>query len=141
MAWLFDTDAISEVMKPRPLARYLDWLRTVPREDQFTSAVCLGELYHGALRARDGRRHLAHIERYLLPVITVLPFDTAVAREYGRIRSLLEQQGIPLPDADLQIAATACYHGLTLVTGNVKHFGRIPDLGIEPILAGARAGR
>jgi tRNA(fMet)-specific endonuclease VapC len=140
MAWLFDTDAISEVIKPRPLARYLDWLRTIPREDQFTSAVCLGELYHGALRARDGERHLEHIERYLLPAITVLPYDAAVAREYGRIRSLLERQGLPLPDADLQIAATARYHGLVLVTGNTRHFERISDLAIEPVLAGVRAG-
>ena len=137
MAWLFDTDAISEVMKPRPLPLYLEWLRTVPREDQFTSAVCLGELYHGAMRTRDGDRHLDHIRRYLLPVITVLPFDAAVAREYGRIRSTLEVQGVPLPDADLQIAATARYHGLILVTGNLKHFGRIPDLKSEPILAEA----
>ena len=138
MAWLFDTDAISEVMKPRPSARYLDWLRRVPREDQFTSAVCLGKLYHGALRARDGERHLEHIRRHLLPAITVLPFDVAVAFEYGRIRAQLSRQGNPLPDADLQIAATARYHGLVLVTGNVKHFARIPDLGIDTILAGTR---
>ena len=139
MAWLFDTDAISEVMKPQPLARYLEWLRTIPRQDQFTSAICLGELYHGALRARGGKRHLDHIQRHLLPLITVLPFDAAVAREYGRIRSMLERGGAPLPDADLQIAATARYHGLILVTGNLKHFKRIPELGIEPILAEARA--
>ncbi len=140
MAWLFDTDAISEVMKPRPRAGYLEWLRTVPREEQFTSAVCLGELYHGALRARGGERHLEHIQRHLLPAITVLPFDAAVAREYGRIRSLLEQKGMPLPDADLQIAATARYHGLVLVTGNLRHFERIPDLDLETILAASRTG-
>jgi len=126
-------------MKPRPRARYLEWLRTVPRQDQFTSAVCLGELYHGALRARGGRKHLEHIQRHLLPAITVLPFDAAVALEYGGIRSMLEEQGIPLPDADLQIAATARYHGLSLVTGNLKHFERIPDLRIDLILAEARS--
>ena len=42
MAYLFDTDAISEVLRKRPLAEYLEWLGTVPREDQHTSAICIG---------------------------------------------------------------------------------------------------
>src|SRR5690606_22590101 len=29
--YLFDTDAISELLRPRPLPRYVEWLRTVPR--------------------------------------------------------------------------------------------------------------
>jgi predicted nucleic acid-binding protein len=45
MADLFDTDAISEVQRKKPSQRYAAWLRTVPREEQFTSAVSVGELY------------------------------------------------------------------------------------------------
>jgi predicted nucleic acid-binding protein len=41
-------------------------------------------------------------------------------------------------DADLQIAATALYHDLELVTGNVRHFERIPELRISHALADAR---
>lgn len=125
-------------MRPRPLPQYLAWLRTVSREDQFTSTVCLGEIYHGALRVRGSERHLDHIRRHLLPAITILPFDAAVALEYGHIRLELEGAGMPLPDADLQIAATARYHGLTLVTGNLKHFERVASLEVYPILAEAR---
>ena len=33
MAYLFDTDAISEVLKKRPLKAYLTWLASVSRED------------------------------------------------------------------------------------------------------------
>ena len=47
--------------------------------------------------------------------------------------------GRPLADADLQIAATALHHGLRLVTGNLKHFRRVPGLAVEPVLADARA--
>ncbi|MBZ5637791.1 MAG: hypothetical protein LAO51_03430 [Acidobacteriia bacterium] len=50
------------------------------------------------------------------------------------------RKGQPLADADLAIAATALYHGLDLVTGNVRHYGRIPGLRIEPILAEVRKG-
>jgi predicted nucleic acid-binding protein len=42
MAYLFDTDAISELLRPRPFPDYVAWLSTVPREEQFTSAAsCL----------------------------------------------------------------------------------------------------
>jgi predicted nucleic acid-binding protein len=71
--------------------------------------------------------------------VTALPFDVAVARVFGKVRAHLEQAGSILPDADLQIAATALYHDLELVTGNVRHFERIPDLRINRILADSRA--
>jgi predicted nucleic acid-binding protein len=53
VAFLFDTDAISEVLKRRPLPAYVAWLRTVPRVEQFTSAVVIGELFKGAYRSPD----------------------------------------------------------------------------------------
>ena len=140
MAFLFDTDAISEVLKPRPAAGYVKWLASVPREEQFTSAVVVGELYKGAFRASAARRHLENIERRVLPALTVLSYDVAAARVYGEVRAGLEAAGQPLADADLQIVATAILHDLELVTGNVKHFKRVPRLRISPALADARAG-
>lgn len=139
MAYLFDTDAISELLRPRPLQPYLDWLKAIPREDQFTSAVTVGELFKGAYRSSARERHLKNIEDRVLPAVTALPFDVSVARVFGQVRAHLEQTGNILPDADLQIAATALYHDLELVTGNVRHFERIPDLRINRILAASRA--
>jgi predicted nucleic acid-binding protein len=65
-------------------------------------------------------------------------YDTAAARVYGQVRARLESAGRPLADADLQIAATALLHDLELVTGNVKHFKRVPGLRISPVLTEAR---
>lgn len=138
MPWLFDTDAVSELLKPKPLAAYLEWLRAVPREDQFISAVSVGELYHGAYRSRAHDRHLDNIENRILPAVTVLPYDAAVAKVFGRLRAELELAGKRLADADLQIAATALHHGLELVTGNVRHFSRIGELRLNRVLADAR---
>ena len=138
MPFLFDTDAISELFKPRPASSYQQWLRFIPREDQFVSAVTVGELYWGAHRSRDRDRHLENIEGKVIPAVTVLPFDVAVARTYGQIRAELEQVGRPLADADLQIAATALFHGLELVTGNIRHFGRVPELAINSMLYEAK---
>jgi predicted nucleic acid-binding protein len=49
--------------------------------------------------------------------------------------------GQRLADADLQIAATAIYHGLEPVTGNARHFARVPHLRVHPALLAARAPR
>lgn len=138
MAFLFDTDAISELLRPRPLPRYIEWLTTIPREDQFTSAVTVGELFKGAYRSKAKERHLRNIEERVLPAVTVLPYDVATARVFGEIRAQLEETGMILPDADLQIAATAVHHGLELVTGNVRHFERIAPLRLNRVLSDAR---
>lgn len=98
----FETDAISELLRPRPLPSYVAWLKTIPREEQFTSAVTVGELFKGAYRSAARERHLAHIEERVLPAVTTLPYDIA------------------------------------LVTGNLRHFERIPDLLLNRILAESR---
>ncbi|MBR1790542.1 MAG: hypothetical protein IJ754_02120 [Bacteroidaceae bacterium] len=52
-------------------------------------------------------------------------------RKYANIRWLLKEKGKPVDHLDMFIAATALTEGLTLITGNVKHFERIPGLKIE----------
>jgi predicted nucleic acid-binding protein len=138
MAFLFDTDAISELLRPRPATGYVKWLMNVSREEQFTSAVVMGELYKGAYRSQAREKHLANIDQRILPAITVLPYDIDISKNFGKIRAYLEETGTILPDADVQIAATAIGHHLELVTGNLRHFSRISDLKINPILADSR---
>ena len=138
MAYLFDTDAISEAFRARPLPMYLAWLAAVARDDQFTSAVVIGELYKGALRSPHRERHLENIDARVLSAVTVLPYDIGVARVYGAIHAELESSGKTLANADVQIAATAVHHTLELVTGNLRHFRRVPGLRLSPILEQAR---
>ena len=138
MAFLFDTDAISELLRPRPATAYVKWIMKVAREEQFTSAVVIGELYKGAYRSQNRERHLSNIEKRVLPAVTVLPYDIAIAKVFGSIRAHLETKGMILPDADIQIAATAIGHNLELVTGNLRHFNRIPGLKLNKVLASSR---
>jgi predicted nucleic acid-binding protein len=100
--------------------------------------VVIGELYKGAYRSQARKRHLTNIEHRVLPAVTPLPYDVATAKVFGKIRAKLEETGNILPDADLQIAATAIYHDLELVSANLHHFSRIPDLKINTILFNAR---
>jgi len=141
MSFLFDTDAISELLRPHPAVQYIQWLLSIPREDQFTSAIVIGELYKGAYRSGAREHHLKNIEERVLPAVTVLPYDVATAKVFGQIRARLEEKGTILPDSDIQIAATAVYHGLELITGNLRHFSRIDDLQVNPILSDSRPDR
>jgi tRNA(fMet)-specific endonuclease VapC len=52
-------------------------------------------------------------------------------KRFARIRGQLRRQGLTVQDPDLLIAATALTHQLTLVTRNLRHFRRIPDLMIH----------
>jgi tRNA(fMet)-specific endonuclease VapC len=138
VSFLFDTDAVSELLRAKPAARYVAWVRTIAREDQYISAITVGELYHGAYRSHAADRHVGNIEQRVLPAVTVLPYDSAVAKLFGGLRAELEAAGTRLDDADLQIAATAIHHGLDLVTGNIRHFARVPQLQINRTLDEAR---
>jgi toxin FitB len=138
MSFLFDTDAISELLRPAPVPAYVRWLDTLPRAEQYTSAIVVGELMKGAWRAPRREHHLAMLEERVLPMVTILPFDAAVARAYGRLRDELERAGRALSDVDAQVAATAMHHGLRLVTGLPARYDGIPDLSLERVLAHAR---
>ncbi len=130
--YLLDTDILSNLLRPTPSTSLISKLAATPLERQFTSSITLGELVHGALRSRARREELLErLERVLLPNLPVLPFDSAAARRYGEIRAGLENAGTPLGDADLRIGAIALVRSLTVVTGNVRHFQRIPGLGVE----------
>lgn len=126
-----DTDAASAVMKPgggpSKLGRRLALLEG---EGQCTTAITVGELLYGALRARSQRLE-REIEAFIHDDVAVVEFDEAAARAYAELRVELEAVGRRLDDADLRIAAICVARDLTLVTGNVRHFERVPGLRVE----------
>ena len=130
--YLLDTDILSNLMKRSPSSALVARVARVPPEEQFTSSITLGELVYGAHRLRERTAILMErIEDALLPNLPVLAFDTAAARRYGEIRAELERLGIPIGDADVRIAAIALARGLRVVTGNERHFRRVPGLETE----------
>ena len=61
----------------------------------------------------------------------VLQWDRNAASEYGHLRAHLEAQGTPIGVLDTMIAAHALSLNATIVTNNVRHFERVPDLRLE----------
>lgn len=130
--YLLDTDILSNLSRRTPSTMLIAKLASVPTELQFMSSITLGELTYGVYKRGVNSSHLIEaLATRLLPYLPVLPFDEAAARRYGEVRADLERRGTPLADADLRIGAIALARGLIMVTGNVRHFQRIPGLAVE----------
>ena len=129
--FIFDTDIYTNVMRKVPSETLLNRLKKVPRRDQFTTTITIAEVYYGVMKASNRQKLLKLFENVLLPRATTLPFDFSAAKKYGEIRSFLEKQGTPLAHADLQIASITLSMNMTLITGNLKHFQRVPQLTVE----------
>lgn len=98
------------------------------------SAVTIGELQYGVAVAGDSLIQM-YRRRYIQTILDrfeVLSFDVTTAEYYGALAALVRQHGRgPRPRRmDLQIAATAARHGLTLLTRNGGDF-----TGLESALA------
>jgi tRNA(fMet)-specific endonuclease VapC len=133
--YLFDTDIITNILKPRPSRRLLSQLALVSQRDQYISTITISEIVYGAMKSDRPGYHLRNLESILLPSVNIVGFDTKAAYVCGQLRAELEKKGAPLPTSDLEIAAIAMAGDFTLVTGNIRHFQRIDDLAVENWLA------
>ena len=108
MSFLVDTCALSELLKPRPSPRVSEWFDAAPSEALFVSVLTLGEIRKGIEKLGSSQRR-ARIAAWLeteLPAWfedRVLPIDTGVADEWGRLMARLKK---PMPAVDGLIAAT-----------------------------------
>ena len=127
MAFLLDTNVISETVRPRPDNTVLDWIESQIPSDLFLAAQTLGELVRGARRVKEQARR-EQFERWIQQDLArqfdgrILPFDASTAAVWGRLMGDGDRAGRRPSAADAQIAAAAIQHDLTLVTRNVKDF-------------------
>ena len=127
MAFLLDTNVISETVKPRSEVRVLSWLSKQTADDLFLASLTIGELVRGAHRLQDGKRRGVY-ERWIENDLAnqfkdrILPFDRGAAVIWGEIMGDGDRTGRTRPAADVQIAAVARRHSLTLATRNVGDF-------------------
>lgn len=128
--YCFDTDILSATIRREPSLPLIRRLAQVPPTEQFTTAITMGELLYGAAR-RDSKRLNQQVRELIHGALTILPFDDAAADVYGPLRAELESNGQPLAEPDLRIASIALSRELTLVTGNTRHFARVPHLPVE----------
>lgn len=126
-SFLLDTNFCIHFIRGKAWARLA--LSKVQVPDVAVSAVTVGELFEGAHRSDQTAKEIKKAEAFLAP-IDVLPFGREEAKVWGQVEANLRKQGKPIEAEDSIIAATAIKNGLTLVTGNTKHFDRISGLKI-----------
>lgn len=131
MRYLLDTNICIYLINRRPhheaVLRHMDGHIY---GDLLISSITIAELRHGVAKnarpEQNGEKFEGFIERF-----EIVAFDDAAAAAYGNIRAGLKNAGTPICPLDTLIAAHALCLQCTLVTNNVRGFGRVPGLRIE----------
>ncbi len=132
---VLDTNAFSEIFRPRPDVRATAAIRAFPPREVFLTAVTVAELRSGVARMPHGRRKLAlfdAIEGTIADTFRdrVLSFDLHSAAHYAHVVADRLGAGRPIAVADGQIAAICRQHDASLVTRNIRDF---EGMGLELI--------
>ena len=99
------------------------------------SVMSAGELFHGCWRADTPSRRARREEfvEAILAAVPVVPLTLPIMRVFGEIDAQSTKHGQRLPTSDLLIACTALSRGDEIVTGNMRHFDRVPGLVVHDI--------
>jgi predicted nucleic acid-binding protein len=123
--YLLDTNVISELRKRQRNPGVANWVRTIPGSELYLSTITFTEIERGIERQRTVNPALAErLTEWLEFTLRafgerILPLSVNIARRWGRLAAQIGNE-----ELDLAIAATGLEHGLTVVTGNTKHFVR-----------------
>lgn len=126
--YLLDTNVLSQLVRKRPQRGLIERLAGEPAEVLFASCIAVMELRHGAVRRHDRGALWRRIEREILARVQVLGLGLEEALVAGNVQAHLWAAGEPIDLEDVLIGATALVRRLTVVTNNVRHFSRIPNL-------------
>ena len=125
--FMLDADTVSYALRGQGQvgARILDHQPS----ELCISSITWAELRFGAEAKRSQKLRRA-IQAFAKDV-AVVPFDQAAADKFALVAAALARRGKPIGSFDTLVAAHALSLGLTVVTNNTKHFGRVPKLSVE----------
>lgn len=131
--YLLDSDVCVRILRNRSqaIARQLAANATA----LFSSSIVRHELMHGALMSARPEEQRAAVNE-LLGRVHVLDFDAAAADHAADVKANLQKRGLMIGANDLLIAGHARSRDLTVVTGNLREFGRVEGLRSEDWAAG-----
>jgi tRNA(fMet)-specific endonuclease VapC len=127
MKYLLDTDVIVNQLRGKSRIK-----ESIFEKGAGISIITFGELLYGAERSANKEKSLAIINEFITDLdIEILGLSQEIMKIYAKIKCSLEKKGKRLDEFDLLIGSTALQHSMTIVTRNLEHFKRIPDLKIE----------
>jgi len=124
---LLDTDTCIAILRGNEAV--ID-RRAATEDTVVTTWITVAELHYGAAKSIAPEKNRTLV-RSFLGTLPVLGLDEASAQIFGEAKALLERQGQRLADADLFIGAIAASKQATVITGNKRHYSRIPGVTIE----------
>ena len=132
---ILDTNVVSEILRPAPQQRVIDWLAALDGAAVYLSAITEAELRNGVAFLPEGKRReglATMIDQIVREDFAgrVLPFDSPAAVAFAAIAAARRAIGRPIIHADCQIAAIARVHGAPVGTRNLPDFA---DCGIDLI--------
>lgn len=135
--YLLDTNVVSELVKPRPDARVVAWIRGSDEADLHLSVLTFAEIRFGIEKLpRSARRERLRgwMETELADRFEdrILGVERGIAELWGVIMARAAAMSLRLPVMDTLLAATAEYHGMTMVTRNVRDFARAEVATLDP---------
>lgn len=124
---VLDTHVLSELMRPVPEPRVVDWLDAQETASVAITAITVAEVLYGIERLPDGRRKrsLAAAAAAMFEedfAGRILAFDGEAAIHDAERVAASEQAGRAVQMADAQIAAICLRHEATLASRNMKGF-------------------
>jgi hypothetical protein len=124
---VLDTNVVSELMKPAPAKKVLDWVGSKAATSLYITSITQAEILHEILLLPAGKRRKA-IELAAAGMFEedfdgrILPFASDAARLYAEIATERRRRGQPISHFDAQIAAIARATGAVVATRNVSDF-------------------
>jgi len=124
---ILDTNVFSEVVKPRPEPKVLDWLGAQVYHDVYLTAMTMAEVLHGLNWMPEGKRR-TELHNAVDALFRhefagrILHFDEAAAMSCADLVAARERAGRPVAAFDAQIAAIAKVHSAIVATRNIKDF-------------------
>lgn len=125
MFYLLDTDWMIQAMIGQRVAG--NALRHLSPGQIAVSLLSVAEVYEGAFNSPNPQGHLISFRHFLDPYHLLVPNEPIVER-FAELRAFLRRRGELIADFDLMVGATALHYDLTVLTFNLRHFRRIPDL-------------
>jgi len=129
--YLLDTNILSELVKKNPNKKLIDRLETVPSASLYTASICVMEFRYGTLRMENGADLWAKIQNKIISRLQILNFTYKEALKAAEILYELLSVGRPIGIEDVMIASIALSNRFIVVSGNIRHFSRVPNLPVE----------
>jgi len=128
--YMLDTNTASYIIKGEP-AVIRERLRKIPMANVCVSAITEAELLRGVAK-KPGAKQLPIVVKEFLLRVEILPWDSDAADAYAQLRTACENEGKPLGNMDMLIAAHSVAVGAVLITNdkafyNVKHHLMLED--------------